>query len=100
MRIGANIRDLRRQKSFLKNPPAAPEISCPNQVISDEELIIQLSLPQVHENWLDLDVFVQVGLLPPARETLLEALSRNENQQPPPGMSTPLPHYWEMGLSD
>jgi hypothetical protein len=100
MRIGANIRDLRRQKSFLNNPPAGPEISFSNQVISDEELLIQLSLPQVQENWLDLDVFVQVGLLPPARETLLEALSRNENQQPPPGMSTPLPHYWEKGLSD
>ena len=41
-----------------------------------------------------------MGVLPPAREAILEAHGGKEGGQPPPGLSTPLPHYWEEGLSD
>lgn len=117
LRLIANIRDLRRQKSFLSAPPINPEVvftSAENDANSSAEdddnssavfasennLALSINLPETRSDWLDMDVYLQVGLLPPARETLLKAFGRGESEQPPPGMSTPLPHYWEKGLSD
>jgi hypothetical protein len=41
-----------------------------------------------------------VGVLPPSREELLKELNRLPGRQPPPGLSTELPHHWIVGLDD
>lgn len=38
--------------------------------------------------------------MPPAREVLLAELNRTPARQPPPGLSTELPHHWIEGLDD
>ena len=47
-----------------------------------------------------MDAILRVGVLPPARESLLSTLQRDPTRQPPPGLSTELPHHWEIGLDD
>jgi hypothetical protein len=42
----------------------------------------------------------RVGILSPAREEVFAALGRSTDSQPPPGLTTALPHHWEIGLDD
>lgn len=100
MRLIANIRDLKRQKEFLSSDTPTPEILFLGPVVSDSELECKISFKEPQEDWNGLKVWWQVGALPPIRETVMELLSKDEGAQPPPGFSTPLPHYWEQGLSD
>ncbi|MBO77331.1 MAG: hypothetical protein CME17_07830 [Gemmatimonadetes bacterium] len=85
-RIVANLRDIRRQNRYIASP------------IEDISLLLH-----VHDNSVELmfqnipvDVMpirsrIQVGMIVPEREKMLEALGRDENQQSAPGMSTRLP---------
>ena len=41
-----------------------------------------------------------VGVLPPSRNSVIEALGRNSQGQPPPGFTTELPHHWTVDLDD
>ena len=36
----------------------------------------------------------------PARHKVFAALNLDPSGQPPPGLTTPLPHHWEKGLDD
>ena len=100
LRLVANVKDLRRQREFLSNEPPKPEILFLGPVVADSELECRVSFKVPQDDWQSLKVWWQVGALPPVRETVMEHLGRDENGQPPPGLSTPLPHYWEQGLSD
>ena len=100
LRLIANVKDLRRQREFLSNEPPKPEILFLGPVVADSELECRVSFKSTPEDWLSLKVWWQVGALPPVRESVMKHLGRDENAQPPPGLSTPLPHYWEQGLSD
>ena len=68
--------------------------------VSNQHLTIDMKFPEWDEGWKHADVTWRVGILPPARESLLEALGRTTLRQPPPGLSTELPHHWEAGLDD
>ena len=52
------------------------------------------------DDWNDIFVKWQVGVLSPSREALLSAHNRTSSMQPPPGLSTELPHHWENSLDD
>ena len=82
----ANSRDIRRQNFYIQNPLNSPMI---DYQINDRSLTIKsLKAP---ENVEIIGGRLQVGVAIPERETILKALNRNNNSQPPPGMSTPLP---------
>ena len=100
LRIAANLRDLRQQREFLSSQPAKPEITFISEPVSDEPLRGTIKLRQPRPDWSGFSVLWRVGVLPPAREAMLEAHGAKEGSQPPPGLSTSLPHYWEDGLSD
>ncbi|MBL6891993.1 MAG: hypothetical protein ISR20_00230 [Candidatus Poseidonia sp.] len=99
-RVVANLLDLRRQNAFLKRGLTSPQIEFIKPSISDQPLEINLNFPEWDKGWKHVDVMWRVGILPPAREALLELLGREERQQPPPGLATELPHHWEEGLDD
>ena len=100
MRLIANVRDLKRQREFLSSDTPSPDILFLGPVVADAELECKITFENPHEGWTSLKVWWQVGALPPIRETVMEILAKEEEAQPPPGFSTPLPHYWEQGLSD
>jgi len=99
MRVTANLGDLRRQKSFFADTPKSPQIDL-ESVKSGGPLKGNITLKDVPEDWQDLSVFWRVGILPPARHKVFSALGRDLDGQPPPGLSTALPHHWEKGLDD
>jgi hypothetical protein len=99
LRIGANLGDLRRQKSFLYNAPKSPVIEF-DESKNDCALKGRLIFPEKRDDWGTISISWRVGVLPPSREAIFKALGRNEQGQPPPGLATPLPHYWERGLDD
>jgi hypothetical protein len=100
LRIAANLRDLRQQRDFLSSQPVKPEITFTSEPVSDEPLRGTINLRHPRPDWNGFSVLWRVGVLPPARESMLEAHGAKEGGQPPPGLSTSLPHYWEDGLSD
>jgi hypothetical protein len=100
LRIAANLRDLRRQRNFLDSQPTKPEITFDSEPSSDKPLVGAIKIHQARPEWSGISVSWRVGVLPPAREAMLAAHGAMEGGQPPPGLSTPLPHYWEDGLSD
>ena len=100
MRLGANLRDLLRQKQFLNNSPLKPFIEITETPTSDKPLKGYFKLPEIRSDWNTVQIGWHVGALPPAREVVLDALDRRDGRQPPPGYTTVLPHYWEAGLSD
>jgi hypothetical protein len=99
LRIGANLGDLLRQKSFLYNAPKSPIIDF-DESKNDCSLKGKLTFPERREDWRNISISWRVGILPPSREAIFSAQGRNEKGQPPPGLATPLPHYWERGLDD
>ena len=99
LRVGANLGDLRRQKSFLANAPPKPKISL-EKIQSGSELKGKIEFSEPMEDWVAMTVSWRVGVLPPARHKVFAALGREDDSQPPPGLTTPLPHHWEKGLDD
>jgi hypothetical protein len=100
IRVFANLIELRRQNIFLQRNLEPPNIAFKKDSVSNEHLSIDLKFPEWDEGWKHADVTWRVGILPPARESLLETLGRTTHRQPPPGLSTELPHHWEAGLDD
>ncbi len=99
LRVAANIGDLRRQNLFLSSSPLSPEITL-QDVKSGSNLRGKIKLEGTSENWVDAKASWRVGILPPARHKVFAALGRDPDGQPPPGLTTPLPHHWEEGLDD
>lgn len=100
MRVTANFGDLRRQKLFLQNPPSNPEIEIIGEAVADQDLKIKVKFESKRDNWNSISVYWRVGALPPARDAVFSALNRTVEGQPPPGLTTKLPHHWEVGLDD
>lgn len=100
VRIGANLAELRRQNIFLKRNVREPVVSFENETVANQPLSIRIEFPHWEDDWVGAQVMWRVGLLPPARERLLSSLNREPDRQPPPGLSTELPHHWEAGLDD
>ena len=100
IRVLANLVELRRQNRFLATHPTRPELEIQVEPVANKPLEIKLHLHNRPSTWNHVDVFWRVGVLPPARETLLQVLERGANRQPPPGLSTELPHHWISGLDD
>tara|TARA_X000001036_G_C20430282_1_gene704891 strand:- start:37 stop:684 length:648 start_codon:yes stop_codon:yes gene_type:complete len=99
LRVAANLGDLRRQKDFLANAPPNPKITV-DEVKSGSKLKGKITLSETPENWTTMKLSWRVGILPPARHKVFSALGLNQDGQPPPGLTTPLPHHWEKGLDD
>ena len=99
LRVGANLGDLKRQNYFLKNAPVNPLIKLEN-CQSGQAIKGQISLEEIPKDWKDLTLTWRVGILPPSRDRVFNSLGRNIDGQPPPGLTTQLPHHWEKGLDD
>tara|TARA_B100000900_G_scaffold397053_1_gene396981 strand:+ start:374 stop:1516 length:1143 start_codon:yes stop_codon:yes gene_type:complete len=100
IRVIANLLELRRQNQFLKRDLKTPTIDFIHSSTADNPLELNVHFPEWEPAWNHVDAILRVGVLPPSRETLLETLQRNPQRQPPPGLSTELPHHWEVGLDD
>ena len=99
LRVLANLGDLRRQRLFLANAPPRPKIDL-DDLKSGKNLKGKVEFEETQEDWVGMKVSWRVGILPPARHKVFAALGRDPNGQPPPGLTTPLPHHWEKGLDD
>lgn len=100
LRVAANFSDLRKQKRFLNDRPLSPEIKIIGDVVADKELKLKIKFDTIQDNWNSISVYWRVGALPPARDAVFSALNRTIEGQPPPGLTTKLPHHWEVGLDD
>ena len=100
IRVAANLAELRRQNMFLKRNLTTPIIEFSRTSVADGPLEMMVTFPEWDDSWNHVDAILRVGVLPPSREVLLETLGRESNRQPPPGLSTELPHHWEVGLDD
>ena len=99
LRVAANLGDLRRQKFFLFNSPPRPEIRV-EEVESGSNLKGKIEFHEPRNDWKSMKLSWRVGILPPARHKVFAALNLDPSGQPPPGLTTPLPHHWEKGLDD
>ena len=100
IRVLANLSELRRQNLFLKRNPKTPKIDFLQPSKADENLVLNVEFPEWDPTWNHVDAILRVGVLPPGRESLLRTLDIDPTRQPPPGLSTELPHHWEEGLDD
>lgn len=100
IRVMANLMELRRQNQFLKRNLQTPVVEFIQPSVADEILELNVNFPEWDPTWNHVDAILRVGVLAPSRETLLETLDRSPKRQPPPGLSTELPHHWEIGLDD
>ena len=99
LRVTANLGDLRRQKHFLQNSPPRPKITT-KLTESGSKLVGTIKIKERRDDWISMKLSWRVGILPPARHKLFAALKLDPFGQPPPGLTTPLPHHWEEGLDD
>ena len=99
LRIAANLSDLRRQKFFLKSSPPSPSFEI-SETTSGSKLIGNMKIDETLDDWLAMKLSWRVGILSPARHKVFSALNLDPSGQPPPGLTTPLPHHWEKGLDD
>ena len=100
LRVGANFVDLVSQRRFLRSAPNDPKIECVQIPQAGEPLHLKVQFEEKPDNWGKIEVMWRVGILPPAREEVFNRLGRSPEAQPPPGLTTPLPHHWEIGLDD
>tara|TARA_B100000900_G_scaffold58332_1_gene43854 strand:+ start:33627 stop:34778 length:1152 start_codon:yes stop_codon:yes gene_type:complete len=100
LRVMANLSDLVNQRRFLMNSPTSPKITTDSNSCSNEDLRVKVEFETIDESWGDINVLWRVGILPPSRESLMKSFGRKTNQQPPPGLTTELPHHWEVNLDD
>jgi hypothetical protein len=99
-RAGANFFDLVNQRSFLRSAPDDPVITMEETPVAGKPLNVEIHFPERRDNWSNIEVMWRVGVLPPAREDVFQSLGRSHQSQPPPGLTTALPHHWEVGLDD
>jgi len=90
MRLLASIWDFRRTRKFRTDLPRTPIVNVHDDDCTGEQISTHIEFPEVRDDWISAEARVQVGLLNPRRPMLLHALGRNEGQQNPPGISTPL----------
>jgi hypothetical protein len=100
LRVGANLADLVQQKNFIKSAPKTPEVEIIGKPSAGNPLKLKIELPEIREDWHNIQVTWRVGALSPAREEVFNLLGHSESMQPPPGLTTELPHHWEIGLDD
>lgn len=100
LRMGANFLDLSSQRSFLRSAPKPPIIECLDTPRAGQPLRLKVSLQEQPEGWSNIEVMWRVGVLAPAREEVFSSLGRSKDAQPPPGLTTALPHHWEVGQDD
>ena len=100
VRVAANLMELRRQNNFLKRNLKTPVIKFQRPSVADEVLELKVEFPEWDPSWNHVDAILRVGVLPPSREVVFETLNRDPGRQPPPGLSTALPHHYEEGLDD
>ena len=100
IRVVANLLELQRQKQFLKRNLQTPVVEFIQPSVANKTLELKVSFPEWDPTWNHVDAILRVGALPPSRESLLETLDRSPTRQPPPGLSTELPHHWQIGLDD
>ena len=99
LRVAANLSDLTRQKEFLSNAPKSPKLEF-YEIQNDSNLKGKVIFDQLPMETKSMKITWRVGVLPPARHRLFAALNLDPNGQPPPGLTTALPHHWEEGLDD
>ncbi|MGB1474857.1 MAG: hypothetical protein ACPG73_01505 [Candidatus Poseidoniaceae archaeon] len=99
LRVTANLGDLNRQKKFLANPPPKPKFDFA-ETMTGSNLKGEITITEPKDDWISMKLSWRVGILPPARHKVFAALNRDPNGQPPPGLTTSLPHHWEKGLDD
>ena len=100
LRIIANFLDLKKQQDYFKNPAQSPIIELESNIQSGKSLRGKCIIPERREDWKSISIHWHVGTLPPSRAALVELSGRKLGEQPPVGLSTPLPHHWEEGLDD
>jgi hypothetical protein len=100
LRALANLSDLVKQRTFLLDSPKAPKIIYKSEPTANEEIELKITFPKRNDKWKDIDVLWRVGVLPPSRDSLMTAFGKKSNQQPPPGLTTVLPHHWHVNLDD
>ena len=100
LRVVANLSDLVKQRTFLLDSPKSPNIKIDNMPTANQELNVEIKFPKKNSKWMDIEVLWRVGVLPPSRESLMTAFGKKTNQQPPPGLTTELPHHWHVNLDD
>ena len=100
LRVGANLADLVQQQNFIKSSPESPHIEIIEQPLAGNPLKLKIELPEIRDDWQKVQVTWRVGALSPAREEIFSLLGHAESKQPPPGLTTELPHHWEIGLDD
>ncbi|MBK70305.1 MAG: hypothetical protein CMB53_02770 [Euryarchaeota archaeon] len=87
IRIVANIRDIRRQESYISKPLGSPLMEI-GESGSNSIQIIDFQSPR---GFTAKRCRVQVGVAVPERGAILKATNTSELGQPAPGMSTALP---------
>ena len=100
LRVVANLSDLVKQRTFLLDSPKSPEIKISSSPTANQDLNVEILFPKRGETWKEIEVLWRVGVLPPSRESLMTAFGKKTNQQPPPGLTTELPHHWHVNLDD
>ena len=100
VRVIANLSDLVNQRKFLLNSPKEPIIKFNSKIVANEEINVEIEFPEMDKSWTNIEVLWRVGILPPSRESLMKSFGKKPNQQPPPGLTTELPHHWEVNLDD
>lgn len=100
LRVGANLVDLVRQQNFLKSEPMSPVVTLTEPPTAGQALKFRIQMNEMRDDWKDINITWRVGALPPARGKIFDALGLSEADQPPPGLTTELPHHWEIGLDD
>ncbi|MGB1955525.1 MAG: hypothetical protein ACPHUK_08010 [Candidatus Poseidoniaceae archaeon] len=100
LRMVANFLDLKKQQDYFKNPAKSPILELDSKIQSGESLRGKCIIPERRSDWKSISIHWHVGTLPPSRLALVELSGRKLEDQPPVGLSTPLPHHWEEGLDD
>lgn len=100
LRMVANFLDLKKQQDYFKNPAKSPILELDSKIQSGKSLRGKCIIPERRSDWKSISIHWHVGTLPPSRLALVELSGRKLEDQPPVGLSTPLPHHWEEGLDD
>jgi len=100
LRAGANFADLVHQRKFLLTAPSDPIVTMKQTPTAGRPLHLEVNFPEKGDDWGEILVTWRVGALPPAREVVFKSLGAEVSKQPPPGLTTELPHHWEIGLDD
>lgn len=100
LKIIANIGDLRKQRNFLLSTPTPPEIKFIDPPRSGQPAKLNVVIEDIRDDWGDISVVWRVGALPPERDAIFRAQSRDLRGQPPAGMTTEIPNKWLQALDD